>query len=246
MELDDLGVLKGNLTRADVVEHLLQGATQLLRLCLDHLIRLHRPIVVAACSVDLVHTQAREELALPLTKPGMVLVDILIVPITCGQEALGTEGLHQGVQLAGGLGKIDLGLLSALAPVVRIAEAKDCVLDTAQGTRELSCTVTKLAPEAAAIAWELALTSSRDAENHKWLARQGAHIKRVEGAAAHSTGGVAAATALPRNCLGALLSMTCVGGVQDGHGLRRVRQALAQITSLGVGVSTSANGLLGN
>mmetsp|Transcript_51627 Transcript_51627/g.154270 ORF Transcript_51627/g.154270 Transcript_51627/m.154270 type:complete len:398 (-) Transcript_51627:480-1673(-) len=245
VELDELGVLEGHLASANVVESLLQGPSQLPSFVLDDLVRLHGAVVVASGCIRLVDTQPREELALPLAKACVVLVDVLVISEANRHEALRAQALHELVELPRRLGKVDLRLLRALAPVVRVPQAEDGVLQAAQGTPQVLGPIGELAPEVPAVAWELSLAGRGNAEHHEGLAGEGVDVKRVHRPAPHRAGGVAAVPALPRDRLGALLRVARVGGVEDGDGLGRVREALAQL-ALALRPHTGPHGLLGD
>mmetsp|Transcript_116638 Transcript_116638/g.362407 ORF Transcript_116638/g.362407 Transcript_116638/m.362407 type:complete len:906 (+) Transcript_116638:140-2857(+) len=244
VEFDELCVLEGHLTRRDVVKRLLERAAELVCLSLDDLVRLHRPVLLGRATSGLVDAQAREELRLPLPKARVVLVHVLVVAKTQGQEALGAEACEELVELPRGLRKVDLGLLRPFAPIVRIPKAEDSELHAAEGTLELLGAVVDRLPEAAPVARELALAGGGDDEDNAGLACEGTDVEGVQGAAAHGAGGVAAAAALPRHGFPTLLRVAGVRGVEDRDRLRGVAQALAQLTALALGALRLAYRLL--
>mmetsp|Transcript_75651 Transcript_75651/g.180769 ORF Transcript_75651/g.180769 Transcript_75651/m.180769 type:complete len:253 (-) Transcript_75651:893-1651(-) len=132
MRLDQLGVLEGDLTGGDIIQAFLHATTQLLGLNLDLLICLHWAIIAATGGIGLVNTESGEQLALPLGEASVVLVCVLVITEACGHHALRSHLLEKIVQVTCRLGKVELGLLGALAPVVRITEAEDAILQIAE------------------------------------------------------------------------------------------------------------------
>mmetsp|Transcript_69389 Transcript_69389/g.144909 ORF Transcript_69389/g.144909 Transcript_69389/m.144909 type:complete len:445 (+) Transcript_69389:798-2132(+) len=128
MEFDHLRVVERNLAGGDVVQSGLQGASELVGLDLDDLVGLDRSIVIASCSSSGINTQLGVELGLPLPEASVVLVDILIVSKTCGDQTGCAEALHQCVQFSGRLCEVDSGLLGAFSPIMGVAKSKDSVL----------------------------------------------------------------------------------------------------------------------
>mmetsp|Transcript_58881 Transcript_58881/g.140485 ORF Transcript_58881/g.140485 Transcript_58881/m.140485 type:complete len:288 (-) Transcript_58881:727-1590(-) len=218
--LDQLGVLEGNLSGADIVQGLLQAASELPGLNLDHLIRLDRAIVALSTTSCSLHAKLGVELALELAEAGVVLINVLIITEADGHEPLGTKLLKHSIQVAAWLCEVDLGILGALAPVVRISKGKNCVLHAAQLSLQLCGSIIELAPEVATIARELTLACCGNAEDNEGLTWECMDIEGVHCANSHRCRGIATAAALAANSLGALLSVAGVGGVQDCHSLR--------------------------
>mmetsp|Transcript_109266 Transcript_109266/g.273695 ORF Transcript_109266/g.273695 Transcript_109266/m.273695 type:complete len:244 (-) Transcript_109266:607-1338(-) len=107
VRLDQLRVMEGNLAGCDVIQGHLQGSPKLLGLGLDHLVRLHWPVILASRGGCLVHTKSGVELALPLPEACMVLVHILIVTKPGGDETLRSELLQDLIKIPRRLGKVD-------------------------------------------------------------------------------------------------------------------------------------------
>merc|ERR1719183_2536026 len=63
MEFDNLGILERHLPCANVIQCRAQCPSQLIGFTLDHLVRLHRTVVVAASGIGLVDSQARKKLS---------------------------------------------------------------------------------------------------------------------------------------------------------------------------------------
>mmetsp|Transcript_28861 Transcript_28861/g.72881 ORF Transcript_28861/g.72881 Transcript_28861/m.72881 type:complete len:250 (-) Transcript_28861:1519-2268(-) len=107
MRLDQLRIMERNLAGCDVIQGHLQGSPKLLGLGLDHLVRLHWPVILASRGGCLVHAKSGVELVLPLPEACVVLVHVLIVTVPCGDEALRSEPLQNLVKVPGRLGEVN-------------------------------------------------------------------------------------------------------------------------------------------
>mmetsp|Transcript_44421 Transcript_44421/g.82945 ORF Transcript_44421/g.82945 Transcript_44421/m.82945 type:complete len:293 (+) Transcript_44421:1355-2233(+) len=174
MRLDQLRVLERNLAGRNIIQTFLHAAPQLPGLYLNLLVRLDGTIITAASSICLVHTETREQLALPLGKARVVLVSILVVAEAGRHHALGSHFFQEVVQVARGLCEVELGLLCALAPVVGIAQAEDAVLQVIE--REVRA-LGKLGEQVAAISAKLAFPGGCHTEDHKRLRSQSGDIE---------------------------------------------------------------------
>mmetsp|Transcript_36944 Transcript_36944/g.83569 ORF Transcript_36944/g.83569 Transcript_36944/m.83569 type:complete len:307 (+) Transcript_36944:1293-2213(+) len=165
VRLDELGILEWHLTSGDVIKSLLQAASELPCLHLDHLVRLDRAVILSTCC-SCFHPKLGVQLALELSKPCMVLVDVLVIAVANRHEPACPELLQYAIQVAGRLGKVNLGVFCALAPIVRVAETKNCVLHAAKLSLKVGCSVRELAPKVPAVAWKFALACCGNTEDN--------------------------------------------------------------------------------